>query len=85
MKLSDSKEMLQSLIDGLSQSLLVDVAVFDFDSHLVACTDAYLKRKGSAVHAPSIEEAMLNNTILVNQPGFMRSCEGCRFREHCPA
>ena len=85
MKLSDSKEMLQNLIDGLSHSLLVDVAVFDYDSHLVACTDTYLKRKGSAVHAPSIEEAMLNNTILVNQPGFMRSCEGCRFREHCPA
>ena len=85
MKLSDSKEMIQSLIDGISHSLQVDVAVFDHDSQLIACTDAYLKRKGSAVHAPSIEEAMLNNTILVNQPGFMRSCEGCRFREHCPA
>lgn len=85
MKLSDSKEMIQSLIDGISHSLQVDVAVFDHDSQLIACTDSYLKRKGSAVHAPSIEEAMLNNTILVNQPGFMRSCEGCRFREHCPA
>lgn len=83
--LNDYQPIIQNLIDGICRAFEVESAVFDANSQLVTCTDAYLKRKGSSVHAPSIEEVMLNNSILVNKPGFMKSCAGCRFRENCPS
>ncbi|PHR26647.1 MAG: transcriptional regulator [Desulfotalea sp.] len=63
----------------------VDVAVFDLESCLVSCTDGYLKQKGSTVHAPSIEEVMDHGNVLVNKPGHMEACFGCRFKGHCPS
>lgn len=83
--LSDYKPMIQNLVEGISRAFEVECAVFDVHSALVTSTEAYVKRKGSAVHAPSIEEVLLNNSILVNKPGFMKSCEGCRFKENCPS
>lgn len=84
-QLADIRPFIQSLIDGVSRTFAVEAAAFDAESRLVAWTDAYLRRKGNVVHAPSIEEVMRNETVVVNRPGFMLSCEGCRFRENCPS
>ncbi|MEA4961204.1 sigma-54 interaction domain-containing protein [Lutispora sp.] len=83
--LENHKDMLKTIIQIISDALNLDCAVFDTESNLIASTTQYLKRKGSSVHAPSIEEVILNGNILVNKPGYMKSCIGCRFREHCPA
>ena len=37
------------------------------------------------VHAPFIREVIENGSVLVNKPGEMPSCIGCRFKEHCPS
>ncbi|BCL61490.1 ATPase AAA [Desulfomarina profundi] len=63
----------------------IDVAVFDLKSRLISCTDGYLKQKGKTVHAPSIEEVMAHGNVLVNKPGHMKSCIGCRFKGQCPS
>lgn len=63
----------------------IDIAVFDQDSTLIACTDNYRRQKGERVHAPSIEEVLSNTSVLVNKPGHMPSCRGCRFKGRCPA
>lgn len=83
--LKNYKDMLKNIIQVVNDTLNLDCAIFDSDSTLVASTSQYLKRKGSSVHAPSIEEVMINGNILVNKPGYMKSCIGCRFKEHCPA
>jgi transcriptional regulator with PAS, ATPase and Fis domain len=63
----------------------VDIAVFDRESRLVSFTDAYLRQKGQLVHAPSIQEVMDHGKVLVNKPGHMEACIGCRFKGQCPA
>lgn len=79
------KSDLQNIIEGISNTLNLEVAIFDSQSHIIASTPTYLDRKGSAVHAPSIEEVILNGNHLVNKPGHMKSCMGCRFIKKCPA
>lgn len=37
------------------------------------------------MHAPSLREVMENGNVLVNKPGEMASCIGCRFKTHCPS
>lgn len=37
------------------------------------------------MHAPSIQEVMHYGSVVVNAPGQMPSCIGCRFRDNCPA
>ena len=70
----------------LASSLFdIDVAIFDLKSHLVACTEPYLRQKGKTVHAPSIDEVMAHGKIIVNKPGYMEACRGCRFTGQCPA
>lgn len=76
---------LQSILNGIENTLNLDAAVFDAKSKLIACTKNYLEHKGATVHAPSIEEVLNNGKILVNKPGFMKSCVGCRFKEDCPS
>ena len=44
-----------------------------------------MKKKGRAVHTPSLREVMENGSVLVNKPGEMASCIGCRFKTHCPS
>lgn len=79
------KDMIQSVIEVICDTLNLECAVFDNECNLIASTPTYLKRKGNAVHAPSIEEVILNDNILVNKPGYMKSCIGCRFKDKCPA
>ncbi|WP_432662214.1 sigma 54-interacting transcriptional regulator [Wukongibacter baidiensis] len=83
--LMEFRSDLQSVIDVISNFIKVDAAVFDTQSQLVTSTESYLHHKGKAVHAPSIKEVLINGNVLVNKPGYMKSCIGCRFREHCPA
>jgi transcriptional regulator with PAS, ATPase and Fis domain len=83
--LQEFKEDLQTVISTISSIINVDAAVFDIQSQLVTSTESYLHHKGKTVHAPSIKEVIINDNVLVNKPGYMKSCIGCRFREHCPA
>lgn len=83
--LENYEDMLETVIQALSDTLNLDCAIFDSESTLLTSTSQYLKRKGRSVHAPSIEEVIVNGNILVNKPGYMKSCIGCRFKEHCPA
>lgn len=82
-------EQIRSSIEHLSlaiaNTLKLEVAIFDCDSRLFFCTPTYLKKKGKLVHAPSIQEVIEQGSVLVNQPGKMPSCIGCRFRDHCPS
>jgi len=83
--LEEFRSDLQNMIEGISHSLNLEAAVFDSQNHIIASTPTYLNRKGHAVHAPSIEEVIMNGNILVNKPGYMKSCIGCRFTGNCPA
>ncbi len=76
---------IQHAITLVGRLLDVDVAVFDLDATLTAATENYLRHKGSRVHAPSIEEVVSRTSVLVNKPGRMPSCIGCRFKGNCPA
>lgn len=68
-----------------SSALRLEIAIFDHQNRLFFCTPTYLKKKGKLVHAPSIQEVLDNGSVLVNQPGEMPSCMGCRFKHHCPS
>ncbi|MBF8981976.1 sigma 54-interacting transcriptional regulator [Lutibacter sp. B2] len=76
---------LQKLILSISKSINFEVAIFDNECNLVTCTETYLKHKGSTVHIPSLQEVLSYGDVLVNKPGYMKSCMGCRFKEDCPA
>lgn len=69
---------------AIANSLRLEIAIFDRDQ-LFFCTPTYLKKKGRTVHSPSIQEVMNSGSVLVNTPGEMPSCIGCRFKNHCPA
>ncbi len=79
------KKEIDDVIQLAGCSLEIDAAVFDMKTRLISCTDEYLRQKGSAVHAPSIEEVIANGNVVVNRPGHMSSCAGCRFIGKCPA
>jgi len=76
---------IQKLLSAISKSLNVEAAVFDRNCQLIAYTSKYLQHKGRQVHTPSLEEVFTQDDILVNEPGHMPSCFGCRFKEACPA
>ncbi|MCT4617805.1 MAG: sigma 54-interacting transcriptional regulator [Marinisporobacter sp.] len=76
---------LQKIITGLSNTFHIEVAIFDSQYQLISCTPNYLEQKGKTVHTPSLEEVLSLGNILVNKPGHMKSCIGCRFKDHCPA
>lgn len=84
-QLQDYQSELQGIIDSVGQTLNLEAALFDTQSKLIASTSTYLEQKGHAVHAPSIEEVLQNGRLLVNKPGFMKSCIGCRFKDNCPS
>lgn len=84
-KLIEFKPLLKEIIDGISNIINLECAIFDTAANLIASTDTYLKRKGYTVHAPSIDEVITNGNVLVNRPGYMKSCFGCRFKDNCPA
>lgn len=83
--LTDVYSSIQRVITGVADSLKVEVAIFDNDANIFCCTPTYLKRKGRAVHAPSINEVLSYGSVLVNKPGEMESCMGCRFKDNCPS
>lgn len=85
LSLKEIRISIERLMTAVSDSLHLEVAIFDSDSTLFFCTPTYLKKKGRIVHTPSIQEVIENGSILVNTPGEMPSCIGCRFKEHCPS
>lgn len=84
-KLQDYKSQIKKVLTVLSTSANVDAAVFDVNCNLVATTDKYLKLKGTKVHTPPLKEVIATGISVVNNPGNMSSCFGCRFRGHCPS
>ena len=83
--LKDIRPSVERFVTALSNSMRLEVAVFDSDSQLFYSTPTYVKKKGRTVHAPSLREVMENGSVLVNKPGEMASCIGCRFKTHCPS
>ena len=85
MDMNTCKPELEKLIQIIHTTLKIEVGIFDLQSRLVACTRDYLQHKGKIVHAPSIQEVLANGNVLVNKPGCMPACSGCRFIGNCPA
>ncbi len=81
----ETSDRLQRLINSLGAILDIEIAVFDRKCHLIGYTPAYLRQKGKTVHNPSVEEVMQEGKMIVNEPGRMASCKGCRFKDNCPA
>ena len=79
------KASIERILTAVSNSLNIEAAVFDSQCNLLVCTRKYLERKGKSVHTLSLEEVLANGNVLVNKPGFMPSCSGCRFKDHCPS
>lgn len=71
---------IERVINSVAISLRLEVAVFDNEAQLVCCTPTYQKKKGRMVHAPSIQEVLHYGSSVVNRPGEMSACIGCRFR-----
>jgi transcriptional regulator with PAS, ATPase and Fis domain len=85
MDMSVCKQDLKRITQIIQGALKIDVAIFDLQSRLIACTDDYLQKKGKTVHAPSIDEVLAHGNVMVNKPGHMQACAGCRFLGNCPA
>jgi len=81
----DTRNNLQQIITSLSSAMDIDIAVFDNSCQLILHTPSYLRHKGRTVHTPSLEEVMQEGKMIVNEPGRMPSCRGCRFKDNCPA
>ena len=83
--LSNIKGTLKSLINNTSTISKAEFAIFDTNAHLIASTELYEQYKGKDVHSASIEEVLSEENVIVNRPGYMKSCKGCRFVNNCPA
>lgn len=83
--LSDYRDELTSLTRMVSSTFELDTAVFGTDASLIASTDSYLSHKGMTVHSPSIQEVIYKGNVIINRPGHMESCTGCRFKDNCPS
>lgn len=79
------RPFIERFITAISNSLRLEMAIFDGSCQLFYCTPTYSKKKGRSVHTPSLQEVIANGSILINTPGEMASCIGCRFRDHCPS
>ena len=77
--LEEIRASAERLVTAVSDALRLEIAIFDDSSNLFFCTPTYLKKKGRVVHAPFIREVIENGSVLVNKPGEMPSCIGCRF------
>lgn len=75
----------ERIINSVAISLRLEVAVFDTEARLVCCTPTYQKKKGIAVHTPYIKDVLHFGSSVVNRPGEMQPCLGCRFQDNCPA
>ena len=83
--LEEIRASAERLVTAVSDALRLEIAIFDDSSNLFFCTPTSLKKQGRVVHAPFIREVIENGSVLVNKPGEMPSCIGCRFKEHCPS
>ncbi|GAB1532184.1 MULTISPECIES: sigma-54 interaction domain-containing protein [Brevibacillus] len=79
------KPAIEKVITSISDILNVDAAVINERGHLVVSTERYLKQKGENVHVPSIEFVLAKGQYVVDKPGSMEMCKGCRFLDSCPA
>ena len=79
------RPFIERFITAVSNPLRLEMAIFDGSCQLFYCTPTYSKKKGRSVHTPSLQEVIANGSILINTPGEMASCIGCRFRDHCPS
>ena len=78
-------EDINYIINIINSTFDIDIAIFNNKCKLITSTKAYLQNKGNAVHAPSLIEVMEAGSVLVNNPGKMASCIGCRFKDNCPS
>ncbi len=78
-------EDIEHIVTLINNTFNIDVAIFNTDCNIITSTKKYLQNKGNAVHAPSLLEVMEEGRILVNNPGKMPSCIGCRFKDNCPS
>lgn len=76
---------LKNVISNISRLTGMEFAIFDNNSNLVSSTELYLKYKGNNVHKASINEVLNQGNVIVNKPGYMESCIGCRFATNCPS
>lgn len=83
--LINHKEEIQRLVRSTAALTGLEIAVFDENSDIISATEAYIEKKGNSVHKPSLMEVISSGNILVNKPGRMPSCVGCRFQENCPS
>lgn len=83
--LKNLKPNLTSIISIVSNLTNMEYAVFNTEAELISSTPVYLKRKGQNVHLASIEEVLTQGNVIVNKPGLMSSCMGCRFVNNCPS
>lgn len=83
--LEEVRPSIEKIVLAIADSLKLEVAIFDDSGTLFFCTPTYLKKKGSTVHTKFIRDVLNSGSVLVNTPGEMPSCTGCRFREHCPS
>ncbi|WP_409176335.1 sigma-54 interaction domain-containing protein [Brevibacillus fortis] len=79
------KPAIEKVITSISDILNVDAAVINEHGLLVVSTERYLKQKGENVHVPSIEFVLAKGQYVVDKPGSMEMCKGCRFLDSCPA
>ena len=84
-QLKNISSSLESIVYALSNITKLEYAIFDVKSNLISCTPLYLKYKGKNVHKASIEEVLYQGNVVVNKPGYMKSCTGCRFVNNCPS
>ena len=85
MNLKNIKPSLENIISTMANLTNMEYAVFNTNSELVSSTQIYLQRKGRNVHSASIEEVLNLGNVIVNKPGLMNSCIGCRFVNNCPS
>lgn len=84
-ELKNIKPSLTNIITTMGNLTNMEFAIFNTKSQLVSSTQVYLQRKGSNVHSASIDEVLEQGNVVVNKPGYMKSCIGCRFVNNCPS
>lgn len=79
------KPELENIVSIMHNLTNLEFAVFNIESKLIASTDTYLKIKGRNVHSRSIQDVLSQGNVIVNKPGYMPACIGCRFVNNCPS
>lgn len=85
MDLMDIQFNLVNILSAIANITGMEYAIFNADAELISSTQIYAQRKGQNVHTASLNEVLLKGNIVVNRPGLMPSCSGCRFVNNCPS